>query len=111
MGYVVSAPESTNVNEILARTRAIDGDAQNNNALHVENGDIRYTIVSGNSEGLFRVNRLIGDLVLVQPLDFEQTREYNVVIEARDQCDETADCSRASTTSVAITVIDANDNR
>ena len=50
-------------------------------ALHSE---VRYSLIGGDSRGVFRVDALNGSLYVAGALDRERQDYYNLVVEARD---------------------------
>lgn len=71
-----------------------------------KNGQVKYTISSGNDEGKFSLDYDTGVLSIVQPLDRELTTAYNLNITAFDQ----GEPQRSSSQIVEIHVEDVNDN-
>ena len=70
------------------------------------NGKLAYDIVKGDPQGMFRVDRDSGQIMVNQSLDYEKIPVYNIVVEARDL----GYYSRSSTASVKIVLQDVNDN-
>ena len=62
---------------IVARIRASDPD-------HGRNGQVEYEILDGNQAGLFEVNSITGDLVLLQPLHAFPNHSSWLVLAATD---------------------------
>ena len=69
-------------------------------------GIVNYQITSGNANCTFGINSKSGQIVLTGPVDHEQKREYNLVIEAYDS----GTPPQSSSVQVNITVVDENDN-
>lgn len=67
---------------------------------------LRYSLIGGNTQGHFVIDSLNGDVAVVQPLDFETTRSYRLVIRAQDG----GNPSRSNTTQLLVNVRDVNDN-
>ncbi|KAL1494818.1 hypothetical protein ABEB36_010350 [Hypothenemus hampei] len=99
--YSITLNEDINWNEspIVARIKATDAD-QGVNAM------IRYAIISGNTQSQFAIDSLTGDVSLVKPLDYENLRNYRLVIRAQDG----GSPARSNTTQLLINVKDVNDN-
>ncbi|XP_063379045.1 protocadherin-like wing polarity protein stan [Cydia fagiglandana] len=99
--YTVTVDEDINVSEnpVIARIKATDADAGTNAA-------IRYAIIGGNTQMQFSIDSLSGDVSLVKPLDYEQLRNYRLVIRAQDG----GSPSRSNTTQLLVNVKDVNDN-
>ena len=70
------------------------------------NGDISYSIISGNRQRKFSINETSGVIYLMQPLDREEEADYVLAVEARDG----GTPSMTSFSSVIIIVSDENDN-
>uniref|UniRef100_A0A667YJH3 Cadherin EGF LAG seven-pass G-type receptor 2 n=1 Tax=Myripristis murdjan TaxID=586833 RepID=A0A667YJH3_9TELE len=98
--YVVQVLESVVVNTMVAQVDATDRDEGNNAKVH-------YSIISGNVKGQFYIHSPTGAINLINSLDYETIREYNLRIKAQDG-------GRPplinSTGLVVIQVVDVNDN-
>ncbi|XP_062852533.1 cadherin EGF LAG seven-pass G-type receptor 1 [Trichomycterus rosablanca] len=98
--YVVQVPENVPVNTQVAKVEATDKDEGNNAKVH-------YSIIKGNVRGQFYIHSLTGVIDVINPLDYETNRDYNLGIKAQDG-------GRPplinSTGIVIIQVIDVNDN-
>uniref|UniRef100_A0AAZ3P386 Cadherin EGF LAG seven-pass G-type receptor 1 n=1 Tax=Oncorhynchus tshawytscha TaxID=74940 RepID=A0AAZ3P386_ONCTS len=98
--YVVQVLESVAVNTKVAQVKATDKDEGNNAKVH-------YSIVSGNVKGQFYIHSPTGDIEIINPLDYEIIREYNLRIKAQDG-------GRPplinGTGMVVVQVVDVNDN-
>ncbi|XP_013390955.1 cadherin-related tumor suppressor-like [Lingula anatina] len=70
------------------------------------NGQVTYSIVSGNVGNIFSINPTNGRLSTVDSLDREQVDHYVLVIQAADQ----GTPPRTAQTTVDVTVADKNDN-
>lgn len=70
------------------------------------NAAIRYSIFGGNTAAVFAIDSLNGEISVVGPLDYENTRSYRLVIRAQDG----GSPPRSNTTQLLITVVDKNDN-
>ncbi|XP_059052501.1 protocadherin-like wing polarity protein stan [Achroia grisella] len=99
--YTVNIDEDISVadNPVIARIKATDADVGANAA-------IRYAIIGGNTQMQFAIDSLSGDVSLVKPLDYEQVRNYRLVIRAQDG----GSPSRSNTTQLLVNVKDVNDN-
>ncbi|KAL4640550.1 protocadherin Fat 1 isoform X2 [Arapaima gigas] len=97
--YVAAVPENiavgTQVLRVFAASRDVDA-----------NGEISYSIVSGNEHGRFRVDSRTGDIFVIEPLDYEISHEYYLTVEAADG--GTPPLSDLATVSINLT--DVNDN-
>ncbi|KAB5571510.1 hypothetical protein PHYPO_G00225740 [Pangasianodon hypophthalmus] len=98
--YVVQVLENVAVNSEVARVKATDKDAGNNAKVH-------YSIISGNVKGQFYIHSPTGIIDVINSLDYEMIREYNLRIKAQDG-------GRPplinSTGMVVVQVVDVNDN-
>jgi len=72
-------------------------------------GNLRYILVSGNSENKFYLEEALGRLVLVSSLDRETTDQYNISLRVEDSQLGSPDV-RHSNVTVYILVGDVNDN-
>ena len=100
-GFDMSVAEAQLINTVIVKIIATDPDLGTNSQLV-------YTINSGNNEGKFSLNPVTGNLTLIQKLDFEGTKTYNLEIDVRDS----ANPSRFSPSRLPVTirVTDVNDN-
>ncbi|KAL4624920.1 cadherin EGF LAG seven-pass G-type receptor 1 [Arapaima gigas] len=98
--YVVQVPENVPVSTKVAQVEATDRDEGNNAKVH-------YSIISGNVKGQFYIHSPTGIIDVINPLDYEMIREYNLRIKAQDG-------GRPplinSTGMVVVQVVDVNDN-
>nr|XP_015208138.1 PREDICTED: cadherin EGF LAG seven-pass G-type receptor 1 isoform X2 [Lepisosteus oculatus] len=98
--YVVKVPENIPVNSKVAQVEATDKDEGNNAKVH-------YSIISGNVKGQFYIHSPTGVIDVINPLDYEIIREYNLRIKAQDG-------GRPplinGTGLVVVQVVDVNDN-
>lgn len=98
----------------LKRFVAVDEDEMNPPGMVLEHGKpvrsnygkVIYSIVKGNKD-LFKINENNGDLILLQPLDFESSEVWELIINAKDGAKNNA---RTTNCTVRVNVIDANDN-
>ncbi|TNN70480.1 Cadherin EGF LAG seven-pass G-type receptor 1 [Liparis tanakae] len=98
--YVVQIPENVAVNTKVIQVDATDTDEGNNAKVH-------YSIISGNVKGQFYIHSPTGVIDIINPLDYEMIREYNLRIKAQDG-------GRPplinGTGMVVVQVVDVNDN-
>lgn len=96
--FDLSLPENQ-IPSVIHSVIATDADAGSN-------GDIIYSITSGNTNGAFSVNPSTGALSPVGPLDRETESSYTLVITANDQ----GASPRSGMTTINVVVTDLNDN-
>ncbi|PWA27275.1 hypothetical protein CCH79_00018317 [Gambusia affinis] len=90
--------------DTVVQVKATDADDPN-----TDNGQVRYTLPSGRTSGLFEINYETGVISSkVSNLDRETKSQYMVVVRAQDMKGRESGC--IATTSVAITITDTNDN-
>uniref|UniRef100_A0A3Q3J3E4 Cadherin EGF LAG seven-pass G-type receptor 1 n=1 Tax=Monopterus albus TaxID=43700 RepID=A0A3Q3J3E4_MONAL len=98
--YVIQVPENVAVNTKVIQVEATDKDEGNNAKVH-------YSIISGNIKGQFYIHSPTGVIDVINPLDYEMIREYNLRIKAQDG-------GRPplinGTGMVVVQVVDVNDN-
>lgn len=98
--YIVQVPENVAVNTKVIQVEATDKDEGNNAKVH-------YSIISGNIKGQFYIHSPTGTIDVINPLDYELIREYNLRIKAQDG-------GRPplinGTGIVSVQVVDVNDN-
>ncbi|XP_077449680.1 cadherin EGF LAG seven-pass G-type receptor 1 isoform X2 [Stigmatopora argus] len=98
--YVVQVLEKVAINTKVIQVEATDKDEGNNAKVH-------YSIISGNVKGQFYIHSPTGVIDVINPLDYEMIREYNLRIKAQDG-------GRPplinGTGMVVIQVVDVNDN-
>ncbi|XP_043461123.1 protocadherin-like wing polarity protein stan isoform X2 [Leptopilina heterotoma] len=99
--YSVTVPEDLDYTNdpIIARIRATDEDSGNNAA-------VRYNIIGGNLQNTFSIDSQSGDVSLVKNLDYENAKNYRIVVRAQDG----GMPARSNTTQLLIHVKDINDN-
>ena len=97
--YSVSVSEGTPHPHTLLQLNATDRDSEY----------VSYHIVSGNEDLLFYVDSVTGVLSLRQRLDFENSREHRLVVEARDVVLREGN-PLVDTAEVVISVSNVNDN-
>lgn len=55
------------------------------NAVDDEGDDIYYSIISGNSNNTFEIDKNTGNITLIGKLDFETNTQYNLLVKVSDQ--------------------------
>ena len=88
--------EAANVSTFVIEVKATDDDVG-------VNGQIKFSIVSGDSQTHFRIDAGTGDIYTNALLDFESIPTYNLVVRAEDT-------AHTVETSVTIRLININDN-
>ncbi|XP_064120797.1 uncharacterized protein LOC135225392 [Macrobrachium nipponense] len=90
---------------VVNEATPISGDVITVSAIHSKNGPIlRYSILEGNEEGLFKIDEVTGVISLADSLDFERRDKHELVVSA-----ETAEGVTGSA-KVRVVVEDANDS-
>ncbi|XP_053314421.1 protocadherin-23 [Spea bombifrons] len=97
--YHVSVKEHHPVNSGVATVSATDFDTGNN-------GQITYSIVSGNDGGFFTIDEENGVVILVQNLDYEETRTFILTLQATNGWGSQRNVAFSVLT---ITILDDND--
>ncbi|KAK2918784.1 protocadherin Fat 1a isoform X2 [Channa argus] len=98
--YIATLSEDVAVGAQVLRVQAASRDME-------ANGEISYSIISGNERGLFRVDPRTGDIFVIEPLDYEVSHEYYITIEATDG----GSPPLSDMATVNINLTDVNDNR
>uniref|UniRef100_A0A803YIL4 Cadherin domain-containing protein n=1 Tax=Meleagris gallopavo TaxID=9103 RepID=A0A803YIL4_MELGA len=75
--------------------------------IRATDGDVHYSIVSGNLKGQFYIHSFSGAIDLINPLDYETIREYTLRIKAQDGGRPPLINSSGM---VSVQVVDVNDN-
>ena len=70
------------------------------------NGEVIYSIVGGNSQGLFAIDRIDGHVTTAGDIDREEVTSFELRVRARDR----GSPRLSSFTTVIVTVVDINDN-
>lgn len=70
----------------------------------------RYSIIAGNNEHKFRIDPVLGHVIVNAPIDYEHTSSFQLQIEARDSPKNPGN-QRRSLCHVNVAIIDVNDNR
>ena len=73
-----------------------------------ENSTVQYSIMAGNELGLFDIVASTGDIVVGNPIDFEQGEVYSLVVMATDS--GPMETRLTNETNVTINILDRNDN-
>ncbi|CAG7831120.1 unnamed protein product [Allacma fusca] len=97
--FKVSVSENKPIGSTIFKIYAIDSDMQNDS--------IRFDITSGNDASVFELHPRTGEILLLQPLDFDTVPVYRFVVRAQD----TKSVGRLwSLAVVQVEVQDENDN-
>lgn len=99
--YNVTINEDTAVGTTLVTVTAHDSDSG-------KQGDIMFTMVSGNEQDMFQLGVKTGSIVLKRALDYEMQPEYSLVVRATDGA--ASGLVKYTDARVNVTVIDLNDN-
>ncbi|XP_054168820.1 protocadherin-like wing polarity protein stan [Oppia nitens] len=99
--YSVQIAEDLNYSKhpVIAKVSAYDEDEGLNSVL-------RYSIIGGNTQGLFQMDSLNGEISVVGPLDYEASHSYRLVVRAQDA----GSPPRSNTTQLLVNILDKNDN-
>ena len=76
-------------------------------ATDIDGSSITYSVIGGNEEGRFTINRMTGAVSLASSLDYEMTQVYTLMVAASDGV---AGQVPSGTATVLIEVLDENDN-
>ena len=98
--YVADISESSKIGLKIAKIKASDKDIN-------ENGEIEYSILTGNKHNKFSLNKRTGVLTLKNELDHETSKRYELHITAKDHGKIPKSNSKAR---ILINVIDENDH-
>ena len=71
-------------------------------------GDVQYELMQTNGSESFHIGRYSGNLILLNSLDFEEVKSYNLTIVA--SIPNYANATIESTASIEVSVVDVNDN-
>ena len=96
----VSVPEDAKLGSIVTRIRALDRDIG-------YNGQLWFTIISGNVDSCFLINTQNGHISLGRSLDMERIAFYSLAVKVSDL----GLPSKSKVVRINITVTDVNDNR
>uniref|UniRef100_A0A7N8XKY0 FAT atypical cadherin 1a n=1 Tax=Mastacembelus armatus TaxID=205130 RepID=A0A7N8XKY0_9TELE len=97
--YTAELSEDVAVGTQVLRVQASSRDME-------ANGEISYSIISGNEHGLFSVDPRTGDVFVIEPMDYEVSHEYYITIEATDG----GSPPLSDMATVNINLTDVNDN-
>ncbi|XP_061882625.1 protocadherin Fat 1a isoform X3 [Entelurus aequoreus] len=98
--YTATVSEDVAVGTQVLRVQAASRDIE-------ANGEIAYSIISGNEHGMFSVDPHTGDVFVIEPLDYEVSHEYYITVEATDG----GSPPLSDMATVNINLTDVNDNR
>ncbi|XP_053377420.1 cadherin-23-like [Mercenaria mercenaria] len=100
--YHMTAAEDAAVGSAVGTVAANDPDSGNS-------GTVTYVLISGNDDNVFEIDSSSGEIKTIATLDYETTtaNPYVLVIEGRDNDGATP---LTGSTTVSLTVTDANDN-
>ncbi|XP_037830702.1 protocadherin Fat 1a isoform X5 [Kryptolebias marmoratus] len=98
--YTASLSEDVAVGTQVLRVQAVSRDAD-------ANGEISYSIISGNEHGMFSVDPRTGGIFVIEELDYELSHEYYITVEATDG----GSPPLSDIATVNINLTDVNDNK
>uniref|UniRef100_A0A8C9XKL9 FAT atypical cadherin 1a n=1 Tax=Sander lucioperca TaxID=283035 RepID=A0A8C9XKL9_SANLU len=98
--YTATLSEDVAVGTQVLRVQAASRDME-------ANGEISYSIISGNEHGMFSVDPRTGDIFVIEGLDYEVSHEYYITLEATDG----GSPPLSDMATVNINLTDVNDNR
>ncbi|OXB63489.1 hypothetical protein ASZ78_014916, partial [Callipepla squamata] len=96
--YRVELEENTLTGTDLIQVHATDGDEGTN-------GQVRYSIVNGDTNNEFRIDSVTGVITVAKPLDREKKPSYTLTVQSSDR----GSSPRTDTTTVNIVLKDVND--
>uniref|UniRef100_A0A8C3SY76 FAT atypical cadherin 4 n=1 Tax=Chelydra serpentina TaxID=8475 RepID=A0A8C3SY76_CHESE len=96
--YKVEVGENTLTGTDLTQVFATDGDEGTN-------GQVRYSIISGNTNNEFRIDSVTGVITVAKPLDREKKPSYSLTVQSSDR----GSSPRTDTATVSIVLMDVND--
>ena len=91
--------EDETVGNVIITVKATDQDQG-------VNGHLEYSIIKGDPEQMFDIDKSTGSISVAKELDYEKIPVYNIIVQAEDH----GFYSRSSTSSVKIILQDINDN-
>ncbi|XP_060630205.2 protocadherin gamma-B5-like isoform X20 [Anolis sagrei] len=97
--YKISLHESAPVGSQVLQVLASDKDEGTNAQIRYE-----FSNIPANSQRIFSLDPILGIISLMEPLDFEETKEYTMTIAAKDGGGLITHCN------IEISVLDENDN-
>ncbi|XP_060065380.1 protocadherin Fat 4-like [Ylistrum balloti] len=101
--YTVNVSEHKLYTDSIVNVSATDADCGGTDKCGPA-GTVHYTILSGN-HGQFIINKTTGFIYINGSLDFKDSPDYDLVVEARDQADD----FKTDTTVVRVYVFDVNE--
>lgn len=96
--YKVEIAENILTGTDVVQVVAADGDEGSN-------GQVRYSIISGNTNNVFRIDSVTGVITVAKPLDREKTPSYALTVQSADR----GSSPRIDTTTVSVILKDVND--
>ncbi|XP_071105938.1 protocadherin Fat 4-like [Haliotis cracherodii] len=93
--FPFSVSENASIDTMVGRLVAYDVDRGSS-------GDIQYSFISGNNDGMFTVGPTTGEISLQKSLDYEHRNTYTLMVQATDS----SYSPKSSTSTVIITVLD-----
>ncbi|KAL7644223.1 UNVERIFIED_CONTAM: hypothetical protein RMT77_005049 [Armadillidium vulgare] len=93
--YCISIPEDVQRNALIGKVKAL---RKNGGRVKIE-----YSISKGNEESLFSINKISGELNVIESLDYEKQTQHDLTITATSS-------GEVAVTTVRIIVEDVNDN-
>ncbi|KAK7085872.1 Protocadherin Fat 4 [Halocaridina rubra] len=99
LSYQVIVPENEPLGSTIVTLKAEDADAG-------LNGQVRYSLTSGNEAGKFAIHESTGIVRIMHPLDYDAVQEYKLNITAHDLAFEPLH----STAILTVILTDINDN-
>ncbi len=97
--FVIS--EATQVGAVIATVQATDQDGRG-----------RITYSTSSHTNLFLIDQYLGNITLIQELDYESTQQYTLTVEASDNDNTQGTVTpRTATQVITVQIIDIDDNR
>lgn len=93
--YFAEIAENADIGAKVSELTALDNDTAS---------QLTYDIISGNNGLVFSIEATTGLLKVQQPLDYETTKSYNLIVEVDDG-------KQKATTKVNVKIINVNDNK
>ena len=97
--YQVSVDENAGINTVVTTVNATDADSD-------ENGQLTFSIVSGNTDSDFKIDASMGLIQIANSLDRERTSSYVLGVDIIDGGEPV----RTTSVNVTISISDINDN-
>ena len=101
-GYASNVSEDAALDYVIATINATDADRG-------IQGDVRFSIASGNSQNRFDIDVNTGNISVVAGLDRENVPSYTLTVRATDSLPANGD-ERYIDTTITVTITDVNDN-